>query len=233
MEYRPVAGIRAFRHFMRLIFMFSTLRLIGLVGPFAILALFGFGSCTERNRPSATRPPLTVPHGPTAKAVLGAGCFWCVEAMYEQVPGVVSVVSGYAGGPEKNPTYDAVSSGRTGHAEVVEIEYDPAVVSYSALLEFFWKTHDPTDGRGVAPDFGPQYRSIILYGNDAERAAAESARDAEAKRRGKPIATELVALDRFYPAEDYHQDYVWKNPGQGYVRAVAIPKLRKLGLKTP
>jgi peptide-methionine (S)-S-oxide reductase len=196
----------------------------------ALLVAFG---CVDRPAPSVERPPLTKAAGPTAKAVVGAGCFWCVEAMYEQVPGVVSVVSGYAGGPEKNPTYDAVSSGRTGHAEVVEIEYDPAVVTYAALIDFFWKTHDPTDGRGVAPDFGPQYRSIILYGSDAERTTAEAARDAEAKRRGKPIATEIAALDRFHPAEDYHQDYVWKNPTQGYVRAVAIPKLKKLGLKTP
>ena len=153
--------------------------------------------------------------------------------MFEQVPGVVSVVSGYAGGPEKDPTYEAVGSGRTGHAEVVQIEYDPSLVTYDALLTFFWKTHDPTDGRGVAPDFGPQYRSIILYGNDAEKTTAESSRNAESKRRGKPIATEIAALDRFYPAEGYHQDYVWKNPDQGYVRAVAIPKLKKLGLKTP
>jgi peptide-methionine (S)-S-oxide reductase len=198
-----------------------------------VAALLAAAGCVDRPAPSAERPPLTKAAGPTAKAVVGAGCFWCVEAMYEQVPGVVSVVSGYAGGPEKNPTYESVSGGRTGHAEVVEIEYDPAVVSYSALIAFFWKTHDPTDGRGVAPDFGPQYRSIILYGGDAERATAESARDAEATRRGKPIATEIVALDRFYPAEDYHQDYVWKNPTQGYVRAVAIPKLKKLGLKMP
>jgi peptide-methionine (S)-S-oxide reductase len=176
---------------------------------------------------------MMTPRGPTAKAVVGAGCFWCVEAMYEQVPGVVGVISGYAGGPEKNPTYAAVSAGRTRHAEVVEIEYDPQVVTYDGLIDFFWKTHDPTDGRGVAPDFGPQYRSIILFASDAERAAAESARDAEARRLGKPIATEIAPLERFYPAEEYHQDYVWRNPRQGYVQSVAIPKLRKLGLKTP
>lgn len=198
-----------------------------------ILALLTAAGCTDPAVSAAARPPLTKPHGPTAKAVVGAGCFWCVEAMFEQVPGVVSVVSGYAGGPEKDPTYEAVGAGRTGHAEVVQIEYDPTLVTYEALLTFFWKTHDPTDGRGVAPDFGPQYRSIILPGNDTERATAEASRKAEAQRRGKPIATEIAALDRFYPAEDYHQDYLWKNPNQGYVRAVAIPKLKKLGLKTP
>ncbi len=196
-------------------------------------ALFLALGCTERPTPSADRPPPTTRSGPTAKAVVGAGCFWCVEAMFEQVPGVVSVVSGYAGGPEKDPTYEAVGGGRTGHAEVVQIEYDPAVVTYEALLTFFWKTHDPTDGRGVAPDFGPQYRSIILPANDTERGLAQSAKEAEAQRRGKPIATEIAALEKFYPAEDYHQDYVWRNPDQGYVRGVAIPKLKKLGLKTP
>lgn len=200
---------------------------------FLTLALLAVVGCSDRAANAASRPPLATPKGPTAKAVLGAGCFWCVEAIYEQVPGVVSVVSGYAGGKEPNPTYEAVGSGRTGHAEAVEIEYDPSVVTYAALIEFFWKTHDPTDGRGVEPDFGTQYRSIILPGNEAERAIAESARDAEARRRGKPIATEISKLDRFYPAEGYHQDYVWRNPNQGYVRAVSIPKLKKLGLKTP
>lgn len=203
---------------------------------FIVVAAFvflGAVGCSDRSGVVVDRPPLATPKGPTAKAVLGAGCFWCVEAMYEQVPGVVSVVSGYAGGPEANPTYEAVGSGRTGHAEVVEIDYDPAVVTYAALLDFFWKTHDPTDGRGVAPDFGPQYRSIILPANDTERGIAEAAKEAEAKRRGKPIATEIAMLERFYPAEDYHQDYVWRNPNQGYVRAVAIPKLKKLGLKVP
>ncbi len=197
------------------------------------LALFAVVACSDRAASGAARPPLSKPQGPTAKAVVGAGCFWCVEAMFEQVPGVVSVISGYAGGPEKDPSYEAVGSGRTGHAEVVQIEYDPAIVTYDALITFFWKTHDPTDGRGVAPDFGPQYRSIILPANASERAIAEAAKEAEAKRRGKPIATEVSTLERFYPAEEYHQDYVWRNPNQGYVRAVAIPKLKKLGLKVP
>lgn len=198
-----------------------------------IFVLSTLAGCSRGPTAVAARPPLTTAKGPTAKAVLGAGCFWCVEAMYEQIPGVVNVISGYAGGPEANPTYEAVGAGRTGHAEVVEIEYDPTVVTYGALLDFFWKTHDPTDGRGVAPDFGPQYRSIILYGNDEERGVAESAREAEGRRLKQPIATQLVKLERFYPAEEYHQDYVWRNPGQGYVRAIAIPKLKKLGLKTP
>ena len=194
-----------------------------------LLAVLFLAACTK----PAPRPPLMAARGPTAKAVVGAGCFWCVEAEFEQVPGVVNVISGYAGGREPDPNYESVGSGRTGHAEVVEIEYDPTVVTYDGLIDFFWKTHDPTDARGVAPDFGPQYRSIILYSSEAERTAAESARQAEAQRRDKPIATEIAPLTRFYPAEEYHQDYVWRNPRQGYVQSVAIPKLKKLGLKTP
>lgn len=166
----------------------------------------------------------------TKKAVPGAGCFWCVEAIYEQHPGVVGVVSGYAGGPEKNPTYSQVSAGATRHAEVVEIEYDPAKTSYADLIEYFWKTHDSTDGRGVAPDFGPQYRSIILYSSDEERLIVEASKIRAAERLRKPIATEVAKLDVFYPAEKYHQDYVRNNPRDRYVAGIALPKLKKLGL---
>ena len=169
----------------------------------------------------------------TETAVFGAGCFWCVEAFYEQQPGVTNVVSGYAGGREPNPNYDQVSAGRTGHAEVVQVEFDPAVTSYEKLVEFFWKTHDPTDGRGVAPDFGKQYRPIVLYRTAEQQAVAEKSKTALAAKLGKPVAAEIVALDKFYPAEDYHQDYVVKNPKDRYVVGVAIPKLKKLGLKVP
>ncbi len=166
-------------------------------------------------------------------AVLGAGCFWCVEAIYEQQPGVVNVVSGYAGGDEKDPTYHQVGSGQTGHAETVQITFDPTKTSYEKLLDLFWKTHDPTNGRGVEPDFGRQYRSLILYNSPAQKAAAEKSRDEEQKRLKKPIATEISQLKIFYPAEDYHQDYVRHHPDESYVRQVSIPKLKKLGLKVP
>lgn len=167
------------------------------------------------------------------KAVFGAGCFWCVEAYFEQQPGVVSVISGYAGGDEKNPTYQQVGAGRTGHAEAVEVTFDPGKTSYEKLLAFFWTTHDPTDGRGVAPDFGRQYRSMILTIGDAQAAAAAASKDETQKRLKKPIATEIAPLKQFWPAEDYHQDYVRKNPNDGYVQSIAIPKLKKLGLKPP
>lgn len=169
----------------------------------------------------------------TETAVFGAGCFWCVEAFYEQQPGVTNVISGYAGGTEANPDYKQVSAGKTSHAEVIQIEFDPAVTSYEKLVEFFWATHDSTDGRGVAPDFGKQYRSIILYRTPEQKAVAEKSKAAQSAKLGKQVATEIAPLDKFYPAEDYHQDYVRKNPTDGYVVGVAIPKLKKLGLKLP
>ncbi len=167
------------------------------------------------------------------KATVGAGCFWCVEAVYEQLPGVLDVVSGYAGGPEKNPTYKQVSGGHTGHAEVVQITFDPEVTSYRALIDYFWRTHDVTDPRGVSPDFGPMYRSIILT-HDAEqlRQARESRAEAR-KEHEEPVITQIVELEKFYPAEEYHQDFVRRNPRHPYVMRIAFKKLDKLGLKRP
>ncbi|WP_221029411.1 peptide-methionine (S)-S-oxide reductase MsrA [Actomonas aquatica] len=167
------------------------------------------------------------------KATLGAGCFWCVEAIYEQLPGVLDVVSGYAGGPEKNPTYKQVSAGRTGHAEVVQITFDPDQTSYRELIDYFWGTHDVTDPTGVWPDFGKQYRSIILPHNEAQLAEARASRNEARARFDKPVATEIVMLDTFYPAEDYHQDFVRLNPLHPYVKSIAFKKLDKLGLKRP
>jgi peptide-methionine (S)-S-oxide reductase len=166
----------------------------------------------------------------TEKVVVGAGCFWCVEAVYERIDGVTDVVSGYAGGSEPDPSYEQVSDGRTGHAEVVEITFDPEKVSLEKLLEIFWKTHDPTDGRGVWPDFGPQYRSILLYANDGQKTAMETSKATAEKSIGKPVATQIVKLTQFHPAEEYHQDYVRRNPNNSYVQRIAIPKLKKLGL---
>lgn len=171
--------------------------------------------------------------GETQTAVLAAGCFWCVEAIYEQQPGVEKVVSGYAGGDELNPTYEEVSSGRTGHFEAVMVYFDPEKTSFRKLVDYFWKTHDPTNGKGVWPDFGPQYRSAILT-NSPEQARETEASKAEAQKNfDKPIATIVKPLLKFYPAEEYHQDYVRRNPAEGYVRNVSIPRLRELGLKPP
>jgi len=169
----------------------------------------------------------------TEQATVGAGCFWCVEAIYEQLPGVTNVVSGYAGGPEKNPTYREVAGGVTGHAEVVQITYDPDLTSYRELIDYFWKTHDITDPRGVWPDFGPQYRSIILAHDEDQLRIAIASRDEAQKTTDGDIITEITLLEKFYAAEEYHQDFVRLNPDHSYVRNIAYRKLDKLGLKRP
>jgi peptide-methionine (S)-S-oxide reductase len=149
-----------------------------------------------------------------AKATFAGGCFWCMEEAFDKVPGVVATVSGYMGGRVKNPTYEQVSSGSTGHAEVVQVEYDPAKVTYSRLLEVFWHNIDPTQREAQFCDYGSQYRSAIFYHNDEQRRLAEASRAALVK--SKPfkgeIVTEITKSSQFYPAEDYHQDYHLKNP---------------------
>lgn len=169
----------------------------------------------------------------TQTAVFAAGCFWCVEAIYEQQPGVEKVVSGYAGGETENPTYEQVSTGRTGHFEAVMVYFDPDKTSFRKLVDYFWKTHDPTNAKGVWPDFGPQYRSAILTNGPEQAKEVEASRVEAQKKFDKPIATIVKPLQTFYPAEEYHQDYVRRNPNQGYVRNVSIPRLRELGLKPP
>jgi len=166
-------------------------------------------------------------------AVLGGGCFWCVEAVFERIPGVTSVVSGYAGGTLPHPTYEQVCSGTTGHAEVVQITFDPALVTYEHLLDIFWKAHDPTTMNRQGADHGTQYRSIILYQNDHQRAIAEKSKAAEQASGAydDPIVTEIVKLQAFYPAEDYHQDYFAKNPNAPYCSIVIKPKLKKVPAK--
>ncbi len=165
------------------------------------------------------------------KATFAAGCFWCVEAIFDRVPGVTDVVSGYSDGKENNPTYQQVGAGKTGHAEAVEITYDADKTSYSKLLDVFWKSHDSTDGRGVAPDFGKQYRSALFYRTPEEKAVIDASKSAMEKTLGKKIATQVTAFERFYLAEGYHQDYVKLNPKDSYVRSVSIPRLINAGFK--
>lgn len=159
--------------------------------------------------------------------ILGGGCFWCLDATYRLMPGVKSVVSGYAGGTTAHPSYEAVCSGATGHAEVVKIEYDPAQVTLEKLLEFFWTIHDPTTPNSQGNDHGTQYRSIILYANDEQKAAAEKSKAVAQKKFSDDIVTEIVPLREFYAAEDYHQDYFRKNPTAGYCRFVVKAKVDK------
>jgi len=173
------------------------------------------------------------PKVPTEKATFGGGCFWCQEAVFERVRGVKSVVSGYAGGNVPHPSYEMVCTGLTGHAEVVQIEYDPAVVTYDDLLKIFWQAHDPTTLNRQGPDEGTQYRSIILYSNEEQkRSAQKSFRDLTAARTFRaPIVTELVPLTTFYPAESYHQDYYRRHRSADYCRMYIDPKIRKLKQK--
>jgi peptide-methionine (S)-S-oxide reductase len=166
-----------------------------------------------------------------ARATFGGGCFWCTEAVFETEPGVKSVTSGYAGGHVKNPTYRDVCAGTTGHAEVIQIEFDPAVVSFERLLELFWEAHDPTTLNRQGADEGTQYRSIILTHDEAQKAAAEKSKRAAQAEFRDPIVTEIAPLGDFYPAEKYHQDYFRNNSSAGYCRAVIAPKLKKLGRK--
>jgi peptide-methionine (S)-S-oxide reductase len=164
------------------------------------------------------------------KATFGAGCFWCSEAVFRQLKGVQSVVAGYSGGLTANPTYEQVGSGWTGHAEVVQITFDPDVISYDELLEVFWKTHDPTTLNQQGPDIGTQYRSVIFYHNDEQKKLAvhyQRELDKEHAFR-KPIVTEIVEFEEFYPAEDYHQNYYNTHRGEMYCAAVIRPKVNKV-----
>jgi peptide-methionine (S)-S-oxide reductase len=161
------------------------------------------------------------------KITLGAGCFWCVEAVFEDIPGVVSVESGYSGGPIKNPAYREVCTGRTGHAEVVQVEFDPQVVSLSTILEVFFATHDPTTLNRQGADVGTQYRSAIFWHDADQKGEAEKAKDLAQKQWPNPIVTEVTEFESFYPAEDYHQDYYALHGEAPYCRAVIAPKMAK------
>jgi peptide-methionine (S)-S-oxide reductase len=166
----------------------------------------------------------------TEIATLGGGCFWCIEAVYQRIDGVKAVVSGYAGGDKADPDYEEVCSGATGHAEVVQIHYDPKVISYEEILDVFWKAHDPTTPNRQGADVGTQYRSIILCDGEAQGKAAERSKARAVAAFENPIVTEIVPLTDFYPAENYHQDYYRNNPHAGYCSFVIRPKLEKLGL---
>jgi len=177
------------------------------------------------NSPSA---PAGAGSGQTEVAVLGGGCFWCIEAVYQRLPGVKSVTSGYAGGHVANPTYEQVCRGDTGHAEVARIEFDPTVLSYEKLLEVFFEAHDPTTMNRQGADEGTQYRSVIFYLNEAQQKGAARAKIAAQAKWDDPIITEVQPLTHFYAAEDYHQDYYNQHPNQGYCSYVIRPKVKKL-----
>ena len=170
----------------------------------------------------------TTPASKTEFATIGGGCFWCMEAVFQHVPGVLHSVSGYSGGKTENPTYEQICAHGTGHAEVVQLEFDPAVISYEKILEIFFEAHDPTTLNRQGADEGDQYRSVIFYHNEEQHKAAGRAKLAAQAHHEDPIVTEIVPLVKFWRAEDYHQDYFNQHPNQGYCAFVIKPKVKKL-----
>ena len=164
-------------------------------------------------------------------ATFGGGCFWCIEAVFERLNGVQSVVAGYAGGTTPNPTYKQVCTGTTGHAEVAQISFDPAKISYRQLVDIFWDVHDPTTLNRQGADVGTQYRSVIFYHTEEQRQGAEQSKQEAQKNFTQSIVTEIQPLTKFYPAENYHQDYYRNNPQAPYCQFVIKPKLKKLALE--
>ncbi len=182
---------------------------------------------------SAQSMKITQPHkDSTETATFGGGCFWCMEALFKTVKGVESVTCGYAGGHTKNPTYEQVCSDTTGHAEVIQVRFNPAVITYDQLLDLFWEAHDPTTLDRQGNDVGTQYRSIVLYGNEAQKQSAEKSKAEAAKHFSKPIVTAIVPLTAFYKAEDYHQDYFLNHSNAPYCQLVIAPKLKKFEAET-
>jgi peptide-methionine (S)-S-oxide reductase len=181
--------------------------------------------------PTPAASPSTSP-APAASAVatFANGCFWCTEAVLEQLPGVLDVVSGYMGGDVDDPTYEQVCGGETGHAECVQVTFDPSKVTFAQLLDWFFRSHDPTTLNRQGADVGTQYRSAVFFHSDEQKAQTLAAIKKFQPSFGAPIVTEVTAASRFWPAEAYHQDYFRRNPNQGYCRMVIAPKLKKLGL---
>ena len=205
-------------------------RLLNIIFSIILLAVVLIG-CKESNSEMKNEENKTMNEQTTnlETATFGSGCFWCTEAIFERVTGVVSVVSGYSGGRVDNPTYKEVCDGTTGHAECTQITFDLAIVSYDELLEIFWKTHDPTTLNRQGNDVGTQYRSVIFYHNDEQKQKSEYYKKklTDEKIWDKPIVTEITKFDKFYPAEDYHQEYYDNNPNQGYCAYVITPKVEK------
>jgi peptide-methionine (S)-S-oxide reductase len=195
----------------------------------AALMMCSLNSCGQKPKTQAKMEEKITDQKNLATATFGTGCFWCTEAVYEEMAGVVSAVSGYSGGFVANPTYEQVCAKNTGHIECVEIKYDPAKVSYAELLEVFFRIHDPTSKDRQGNDVGPQYRSVIFYHDDAQKDLSEKAiKELNASGAfSAPIVTQVSKLEKFWVAEDYHQGYFANNPGQGYCAYVVAPKVEK------
>ena len=200
-----------------------------------LLALPSLASCEPKEHTMTTNDTQAapMPHAPagTETATLGGGCFWCIEAAYRQLDGVLSATSGYMGGSRNNPTYQDVCTGETGHAEVVQVVFDPKKISYEKILAWFWDMHDPTTLNRQGNDSGTQYRSVIFYHSDAQKKIAEASKAAVQKLHKVPVVTAITAASAFWPAENYHQDYYFQNKSKNpYCRYVIEPKLEKLKL---
>ncbi len=196
---------------------------------FILAAFIGItmSSCAQKAKPYHFAHPSNKELSKFSQATFASGCFWCVEAVYESVKGVAEVVSGYAGGTKKNPTYEEVGSHATGHAESINVYYDPAVVSYETLLKVYFASQDPTQVNGQGPDLGTPYRSILFFRNNGEKLAAEKYIATIKGKYREPIAAEIKAFEKFWPAEDYHQNYVELNPNVPYVQHESLPRIRR------
>lgn len=197
---------------------------------FGLLSLLGVYACNGQNDKKENKIMATEISANAEIATFGAGCFWCVEAVFQNLRGVEKVASGYMGGNIDNPTYKQVCSGLTGHAEVIQIHYDPTQISFEELLEVFWGTHDPTTLNRQGNDYGTQYRSVIFFHNENQKHLAEKYKTKLNMERvfGNPVVTEISAASKFYLAEDYHQNYYNQNSNEGYCTFVIKPKLDKL-----
>lgn len=211
---------------------FALSTLIAAIAACFVLAQSGSLDMSDTTDQQAASSPNPASPGVTNKleqVTFGSGCFWCTEAVFQHVKGVQSAVSGYSGGKLENPTYEQICSGLTGHAEVVQVTYDPGQIAFTDLLQVFWRTHDPTTLNRQGHDVGTQYRSAIFYHNDEQRKLAEEYKQQlnQSNTFGSPIVTEITPFVKFYPAEKYHQEYYDQNPGQRYCELVIRPKVEK------
>ena len=205
--------------------------------PLLLFMMLSFAACSQKTtRPSVIPKPLSEKElAKYSQATFAAGCFWHEEALFESIKGVKEVVSGYAGGTTANPTYHSIETGETGHTETVNVYYNPAEVNFETLVEVYFAGQDPTSVNGQGNDRGTQYRSILFYHSDKERQAATTYMN-RLKKSGKykkPFAVQMMSFNKFWMAEDYHQDYIVKNPGSGYVNMVSIPEIKKTQKEFP
>lgn len=198
---------------------------------FCLCTIFMNASCLAQEQAGNSNDLSNMKNKGMETSILGGGCFWCTEAVFERIDGVSEVISGYAGGKTINPTYKDICTGATGHAEVIKIIFDPNVISFKEILEVFAECHDPTTLNRQGADVGTQYRSTIMYLSEKQENVAKEWKQKLSEKWVDPIVTEIVPAPKFYPAEDYHQDYYSKNPNQGYCTVVIRPKLKKLKLE--